>query len=83
LYEYDYDPVGSRLQQIIDGDTTSYLYDEANRLDNVEGQAYNFDANGNLLATGVMTNVSDMANRSIFESKLNRNRARSSLGIAL
>ena len=63
LYEYDYDPVGNRLQQIINGDTTSYLYDEANRLDSVDGQAYTFDANGNLLQTGVMTNSWDAANR--------------------
>ena len=31
-YAYEYDPVGNRLQQIIGGDTTSYLYDAANRL---------------------------------------------------
>jgi YD repeat-containing protein len=51
LYEYDYDPVGNRLQQIINGDTISYLYDEANRLAQLDDQAYNFDANGNLLTT--------------------------------
>ena len=33
LYEYEYDPVGNRLQQIINGDTTEYLYDAANRLE--------------------------------------------------
>jgi YD repeat-containing protein len=31
-YQYSYDPVGNRLQQIIDGETTDYLYDAANRL---------------------------------------------------
>ncbi|MFC1976540.1 RHS repeat domain-containing protein, partial [Chloroflexota bacterium] len=63
LYEYDYDPVGNRLQQIIDGDTTSYLYDAANRLENVDGQDYTFDDNGNLEKTGTMTNTWDVANR--------------------
>lgn len=62
-YGYEYDPVGNRLQQIIGGDTTSYLYDAANRLAQVDGQAYTFDANGNLLSTGVMTNTWDAANR--------------------
>jgi YD repeat-containing protein len=62
-YAYDYDPVGNRLAQIIDGDTTAYLYDAANRLQSVNGETYTFDANGNLLNTGVMTNVFDTANR--------------------
>ena len=62
-YEYSYDPVGNRLQQIINGDTTAYLYDAANRLAAVDGQSYTFDANGNLLSTGVMTNTWDAANR--------------------
>jgi RHS repeat-associated protein len=63
LYEYDYDPVGNRLQQIINGDTTSYQYDEANRISQVNGQSYSFDPNGNLLETGIMTNTWDAANR--------------------
>ncbi|RME58968.1 hypothetical protein D6779_05340 [Candidatus Parcubacteria bacterium] len=45
------------------GDTTTYLYDAANRLAQVDGQPYTFDANGNLLTTGVMTNTWDAANR--------------------
>jgi RHS repeat-associated protein len=62
LYEYAYDPVGNRLQQIINGDTTEYLYDAANRLTNVGGVPYSFDANGNLLRTGVVTHVFNAAN---------------------
>lgn len=62
-YQYSYDPVGNRLQQIIAGDTTDYLYDAANRLAEVNGQSYTFDDNGNLLQTGVMTNTFDAANR--------------------
>ncbi len=69
VYAYAYDPVGNRLQQIINGDTTSYQYDAANRLAQVavSGQpaavTYQFDANGNLLQTGAMTNTWDAANR--------------------
>jgi hypothetical protein len=57
------------LAQIIDGDTTAYLYDAANRLTSVDGTAYTFDANGNLLNTGVMTNVFDTANRLVESSR--------------
>ncbi len=64
-YQYSYDPVGNRLQQIIDGDTTAYLYDAANRLTSVDGVSYTFDDNGNLLTTGVQTNTFDAANRLI------------------
>ena len=71
-YTYDYDPVGNRLQQIINGDTTEYLYDAANRLTSVNGETYTFDANGNLLSTGVMTNTWDTANR-LVESSRNGN----------
>ncbi|MBI1881260.1 MAG: hypothetical protein HYR94_24025, partial [Chloroflexi bacterium] len=62
-YQYSYDPVGNRLEQIINGDTTEYLYDAANRLTEVDGQSYTFDDNGNLLQTGVMTNSWNAANR--------------------
>ncbi len=62
-YAYNYDPVGNRLQQIIDGDTTSYLYDDANRLQSVDGTPYTFDANGNLLNSDTMTNTWDAVNR--------------------
>ena len=55
LYEYEYDPVGNRLQQIIDGDTITYTYDAANRLDLVAGQSYTFDDNGNLLQDGTFS----------------------------
>ncbi len=68
MYGYEYDPVGNRLNQIIDGDTTAYLYDAANRLESVNGQSYTYDNNGNLLNTGVLTNVFDAANRLILTS---------------
>ena len=64
-YTYRYDPVGNRLQQIINGDTTVYQYDAANRLEAINGQSNIFDANGNLKQMGVMTNTFDAANRLI------------------
>ena len=63
-YQYSYDPVGNRLEQVINGDTTAYLYDAANRLEQLNGQSvYTFDNNGNLLNSDVLTNTWDAANR--------------------
>jgi RHS repeat-associated protein len=62
-YAYDYDPAGNRLGQSVNGEVTSYQYDAANRLTAVDGQPYTWDANSNLLSTGVMTNTWDAANR--------------------
>jgi RHS repeat-associated protein len=63
-YQYSYDPVGNRLEQVINGDTTEYLYDAANRLAQLDGQAvYSFDNNGNLLNSDTLTNTFDAANR--------------------
>ncbi|NIW45561.1 MAG: hypothetical protein GWN30_12680, partial [Gammaproteobacteria bacterium] len=62
-YQYAYRPVGNRLQQIINTlagigrHTTTYLYDAANRLTSVDGVGYTYDDNGNLLATGLLTNT--------------------------
>ncbi|MCP4356834.1 MAG: alpha/beta fold hydrolase, partial [Chloroflexi bacterium] len=65
-YAYEYDEVGNRLKQIIDGDTTTYLYDDANRLAQLNGQAvYSFDNNGNLTQSDSLTNTWDAANRLI------------------
>jgi hypothetical protein len=62
-YQDEYDPVGNRLQQIIDGDTTTYQYDAANRLEQLNGQSvYTFDNNGNLLNSDTLTNTFDAAN---------------------
>ena len=64
VYDYEYDPVGNRLQQIINGHTTDYLYDAANRLEQLDGQpVYTFDDNGNLLSSDMLTNTFDAANR--------------------
>ena len=59
--------MGNRLQEIINGNTTTYAYDPASRLltSTVSGQtvSYSYDNNGNLLTTGAMTNTWDAINR--------------------
>jgi RHS repeat-associated protein len=67
-FAYAYDPVGNRTVQTRTLTTTvvtTYQYDAANRLTSVNGIAYTWDNNGNLLATGVSTNTWDVANRLI------------------
>jgi len=52
-YQYTYDAVGNRLSYTSTvkdiSETTVYTYDAANRLSSVNGVAYSWDANGNLL----------------------------------
>jgi len=63
---YIYD-AGNRLATVTDwrNGQYQYHYDPANRPIQVDGQSYTFDDNGNLLATGQMTNTWDAANRLI------------------
>lgn len=67
FYHYSYDEVGNRLMQDsnIGGQQSVviYEYDDANRLTNVGGVDYSFDANGNLLSDGQNTYAYDSANR--------------------
>ena len=55
-YHYAYDAVGNRLMQdsmtYEQTSTVNYTYDIANRLTDVEGVPYVYDANGNLLNDG-------------------------------
>jgi len=66
-YHYTYDAVGNRLTQnksiigLVTTDTS--VYDNANRVQSVNGVTYNYDANGNLLNDGVNAYVYDSANR--------------------
>ncbi len=62
-FAYTYDAVGNRQTQVVDGTTTSYVYDIANRLTTVNGVMYTWDDNGNLLNDGVQTYTYDQANR--------------------
>jgi RHS repeat-associated protein len=67
---YSYDAVGNRLTQTICLGTptcspvnSTYAYDESNRLISVNGTAYTWDNNGNLLNDGTNTYAYDAANR--------------------
>ena len=65
-FQYAYDPVGNRTTQtatITSTQVTNYVYDAANRLASVNGQAYTWDDNGNLLNDGSKTYTYDQANR--------------------
>jgi len=46
---YEYDVMGNRTKKIEDGVTTTYTYDKANRVQNINGTSYEYDANGNLI----------------------------------
>lgn len=62
-YHYPYDAVGNRLTETTQSAVNSYQYDVANRHTSVDGVAYTWDNNGNLLNDGVNTYVYDSANR--------------------
>jgi YD repeat-containing protein len=63
FFEYTYDAVGNRLSETTHLGTATYTYDNANRLADVNGVAYTWDDNGNLLSDGVNTYTYDDANR--------------------
>ncbi len=60
---YTYDAVGNRLTQEIHEEFNTYVYDDANKLINVDGSAHTWDVNGNLLSDGVSTYTYNWANR--------------------
>ncbi len=65
-FAYAYDAVGNRTAQtqtITNTLVTNYIYDAANRLTSVNGQAYTWDANGNLLNDGSKVYTYTQANR--------------------
>ena len=63
-FHYDYDAVGNRLTMTTTNEIiTTYSYDAANRLTDVNGSTYSYDANGNLLNDGTNNYTYDAANR--------------------
>jgi RHS repeat-associated protein len=67
-FDYDYDSVGNIITRTVElspGNpiTTTYQYDIANRLTNVNGQQYTWDNNGNLLNDDSGFYTYDHANR--------------------
>jgi RHS repeat-associated protein len=63
VYTYTYDKVGNRSSLISPKGSTSYEYDNADRLIQVDGVDYSWDDNGNLLSDGVYTYTYDYDNR--------------------
>lgn len=64
-YHYIYDAVGNRLSETTQTGSTSFTYDNANRLTSVDGITYTWDNNGNLLSDGVNSYSYNRANRLI------------------
>lgn len=64
-FHYVYDSVGNRLSEATEVYTTTYSYDDANRLVSAGGESYTWDDNGNLLADGVYTYTFNAVNRLI------------------
>jgi RHS repeat-associated protein len=62
-FHYTHDAVGNRLSEVTEVYTTTYSYDDANRLITAGEENYTWDNNGNLLADGVYTYTYSAANR--------------------
>jgi len=62
-FTYTYDQVGNRQSLETHGETTTYLYDNANRLTHVNGITYTWDDNGNLINDGLYTYTYNAFNR--------------------
>ena len=62
-FHYSYDAVGNRLTEVTQAGTTTYVYDNANRLTSVNSVPYAWDNNGNLLSDGASTYTYDSASR--------------------
>jgi RHS repeat-associated protein len=63
FFHYSYDAAGNRLSETTHAEGNVYTYDDANRLASLNGVAYAWDANGNLLSDRVNTYTYDAANR--------------------
>lgn len=59
---YTYDAVGNRMTQETHEDSNTYVYDDANKLIDVDGVDYSWDVNGNLLFDSVSTYTYNHAN---------------------
>ena len=68
-YHYVYDSVGNRLTETTAKGETTYTYDPANRLTSVNGQAVQWDDNGNMLADGQAVYTYNTANKLVGVTK--------------
>ena len=57
-----YDPAGNR-ESVINGGTTTYIPNELNQYDTVDGVSYSYDDNGNLTSDGTNSYTYDAENR--------------------
>jgi RHS repeat-associated protein len=64
-----YDAVGNRLTETTAKGETAYTYDPANRLTSVNGQAVQWDDNGNMLADGQAVYTYNTANKLVGVTK--------------
>jgi uncharacterized protein RhaS with RHS repeats len=62
-YQYSYDRVSNRTAMTTTVGATTYQYDNANRLSNVNGQTYAWDNNGSLTNNGKFTLTYNNAGR--------------------
>ena len=62
---YAYDAAGNRTSKTVGSTVTNYTYDDANELTAVNGQAYTYEANGNLTSNGSKTFVYNEVNQLI------------------
>jgi len=58
-----YDAVGNRRTEVTQVGSTTYDYDNANRLTSIGATTHTWDNNGSLLNDGVSTHTYDKANR--------------------
>jgi len=64
-FEYDYDPTGNRLTSTENGEQSTYVPNNLNQYDFVNGTDYAYDLNGNLTDDGTNTYVYDFENHLI------------------
>jgi RHS repeat-associated protein len=60
---YAYDPMGNRTSMTVNGTTTTYTYDAADRLLSAGDTTFTWDSNGNMLSRNSITYAYDYANR--------------------
>ena len=62
-FEYDYDPTGNRLTSTENGEQSTYVPNNLNQYDLVDGVDYDYDLNGNLTDDGTNQYEYDYENR--------------------
>ncbi|HBB29414.1 MAG TPA: hypothetical protein DC000_09245, partial [Clostridiales bacterium] len=63
IISYEYDAAGNRTKKTAGSTATNYTYDNGNQLTAVNGQAYTYDVNGNLINNGAKTFVYNEVNQ--------------------